>query len=84
MKKKDQISEKLTEIIALRCKKATRKEIKKAVEDIFNMPFENISEIMIKWIAENHHPHTMVALNSTQAVIWESVRGHGNNDYLVD
>lgn len=46
--------------------------------------FEEVSNVMIKYIAENHHPHTMVNIDSTKAELFEGVKSNINNDFLKD
>jgi len=61
--------EKLITIISERCENAKYVDVADAVDDIFKLPFETISEIMIKWMAENQHPHTMAEIDSTKAIL---------------
>lgn len=42
----------------------------KKLGDIYKKSFEESVEFVIKYIAENHHPHTMIQINSTQAILW--------------
>ncbi|HET8737582.1 MAG TPA: hypothetical protein VFM69_13385 [Pricia sp.] len=84
MKNKESIKEKLIKIISQRCEKAPYVDVADAVDDIFNLPFENISEVMIKWMAEKQHPHTMAEIDSTRAILWEGKQAHNNNTYVLD
>ena len=81
---KDTIKEQLIAIISERCEKAPYVDVSNAVDDIFKLPFENISEIIIKWMAENQHPHTMAEIDSTRAILWEGKQAHNNDGFLVD
>ena len=80
---KDTIKEQLIDIISKRCDKTSYIEVANAVDDIFKLPFENISEVMIKWMAENKHPHTMAEIDSVRAILWEGKQVHKNNGFLT-
>lgn len=81
---KDTIKEQLIKIISERCEKAPYLDVANAVDDIFNLPFDNISEIMIKWMAENQHPHAMAEIDNTRSILWEGKQVHNNDGFLVD
>ena len=46
--------------------------------------FEQASEPMMKFLAENHHPHTMAQIESNRAILWEGLNTHHNDEFLVD
>lgn len=81
---KDTIKEQLITIISKRCEKAPYVDVANAVDDILKLPFEEISEIMIKWMAQNQHPHTMAEIDSTRAILWEGKQSHINDGFIVD
>lgn len=78
------IQDKLREIIAKECAESAPTQVDKAVEAIFKLPFEDISQVLIKWMAENQHPHTMCQIDSTEAVLWEGKQSNPTTVYLVD
>lgn len=46
--------------------------------------FEDASEPLIKYLAENHHPHTMAVVESNGATLWEGLKHIENDKYIVD
>ena len=46
--------------------------------------FKKVSEPMIKWMAENQNPHTMVEIDSTKAILWEGKQTHNNKSFIID
>ena len=46
--------------------------------------FEFVSELMIKHLAENYHPHTCCIVDSARAEILEGKTHHKTTKYLVD
>lgn len=46
--------------------------------------FEKAAEPMIKYLAENHHPHMQVLIDSTSAILLEQERMYTNSSYVVD
>lgn len=46
--------------------------------------FEEVTEPLIKWMAENQHPHTTAQIDSISAQLWESKQSHRNEDYILD
>jgi len=46
--------------------------------------FEEAARPLIKWMAENHHPHTSVTLDSTSAQLWEGLESIQVRDYIQD
>lgn len=78
------IKEKLITIINRRCNDASHIDVANAVDDILKLPFEEISEIIIKWVAENKHPHTMVEITNDKAILWEGKKSHLNKNYITD
>ncbi len=80
---KTDLKEKLITIISNRCEKAPYVDVANAVDDILKLPFVEISEIMIKWMAENEHPHTMAEIDSTKAILWEGKSCHINKKFII-
>lgn len=46
--------------------------------------FEKAAEPMIKYLAENHHPHMQVLIDSTSAILLEQEKMYANSSYVVD
>lgn len=46
--------------------------------------FERSVEPLIKYLAENHHPHTMAIVESDGATLWEGQKSIKNDNYIVD
>lgn len=47
--------------------------------------FDNSAKVLIKYLAENHHPHTTVIVTSTNAQLLEGVTSTGEiTEYLKD
>lgn len=46
--------------------------------------FEKAAEPMIKYLAENHHPHMQVLIDSTSAILLEQEKRYTNSSYVVD
>ncbi len=46
--------------------------------------FEDVVKPIIKYMAENYHPHTTLVINSTTAQIVEGVISTRTKEYLVD
>ncbi len=44
--------------------------------------FESVAKMMIKYLAENHHPHTTVIITSTNAELLEGQQSISTNEYL--
>lgn len=60
------------------------KPLSKELGDIFKKSFEESVEVVIKYISEHHHPHTMIQIDSTQAILWEGVKNHLTEKFLKD
>lgn len=56
--------------------------IVKRVEPYIGM--EQAAIPLIKWLAENHHPHTKVIVDSTSAELMEGLSVVNTNKYLKD
>lgn len=48
------------------------------------LTFEQASAPMMKYMAENHHPHTIAHVESNKSVLWEGVKTHLTDEFLVD
>jgi len=46
--------------------------------------FEEIARMMMKYLAEKHHPHTKVIVESNRAEMVEGVKCCNTDEYLVD
>jgi hypothetical protein len=47
--------------------------------------FTELCKPLMKYLAENHHPHTQIIVESNLAVMYEGLKSTGHiNDYLVD
>lgn len=46
--------------------------------------FESAVRPAIKYLAENHHPHTMITIDPTDAHLWEDQKMVRTEEYLVD
>ena len=56
-------------------------QIKEAEKDA---EFEEIARVMMKYLAEKHHPHTKVIVESNRAEMIEGVKCCNTDEYLVD
>ena len=70
------IKEMLISIISKRCDNVPYLDVADAVDDIFKLPFESVSEIMIEWMKKNKHPHMMAEIDCTRATLWEANKSH--------
>lgn len=46
--------------------------------------FERIAREMMRWLAENQHPHTHVVITANTAELSEGVCAINTDEYLVD
>jgi len=46
--------------------------------------FEEAVEPLMKFLSENHHPHTMVEVESNKAVLWEGLQTHLTDKFIID
>lgn len=46
--------------------------------------FEQAAEHLIKWLAENENPHTMITVTSNGAQLFEGKQVHNTNEFLRD
>jgi len=46
--------------------------------------FEKLVRPLMKYLAENHHPHTKIIVESNVAEVVESLRAVVTDEYLVD
>lgn len=46
--------------------------------------FEQVALPVIKYLAENHHPHTTAIFTSNRAEILEGIKSIVNDDYIPD
>ena len=53
-------------------------------EKISEMTFDNSAEFLMKYLAEKHHPHTLVIVESDRAQLLEGVKSINNDQFIVD
>ena len=46
--------------------------------------FDETIKPVMKWLAENQHPHTKIILDSTNAELVEGIKSVVTNEYIVD
>lgn len=46
--------------------------------------FKEAAEVMMKYLAENHHPHTMAQIEANLSILWEGKENYHNDSFLVD
>lgn len=46
--------------------------------------FERVTRPLIKYMAENHHPHTTLIVTAVNAELVEGVMNFPTTDYLLD
>jgi len=46
--------------------------------------FNELARPLIKWIAENKHPHTQIIIDATSAVLWEGIWSLSTEEFLID
>lgn len=46
--------------------------------------FEQVSELCIKYMATNHHPHTKMIVESDRAELPEGIKSNMNTSYIQD
>lgn len=54
------------------------------LKEIEPKTFEEASRPLMKWMAENCHPHTTSIIGSTTAELLESTKCFNTDEYLVD
>jgi len=62
------------------------KSKQKEIEE-YNAQFEGFEDVVkpvIKWMAENMHPHSMVVIDSLHAELLEGSKSVVTDEYLVD
>ena len=57
----------------------TTEQAKKELAD-----FEAVARPLIKYLAENYHPHTMAIVESDKALLFEGLKTVVTDDYLLD
>ncbi len=53
-------------------------------EEILKERFNEAVKPLMKYMAENHQPHTMVVVDSNTAQLYESKRVFQSDEFLVD
>jgi hypothetical protein len=57
---------------------------------IFKVKFKKINDFkeivkpVMKYLAENHHPHTMIEIDSNKSILWEGQKTVVTDEYIVD
>lgn len=46
--------------------------------------FDELVRPLIKWLAENQHPHTQIIIDATSAVLWEGIIALSTEEFLID
>lgn len=46
--------------------------------------FESAANPLIKYLAENHHPHTCAIVESDGAILWEGLKSIRNDKHIQD
>lgn len=46
--------------------------------------FQQVVDPVIKWLAENHNPHTKVFIDNSSAELLNGIEGFGNDKYIKD
>lgn len=46
--------------------------------------FKKVIEPVMKYLAENHHPHVKIIVDSTNAELVEGLWSHNNSEFLKD
>jgi hypothetical protein len=46
--------------------------------------FESVTEPLMKYLSENHHPHTMVEVESNKATLWEGQKSNVTDKFILD
>lgn len=46
--------------------------------------FEKLARALMKWLAENQHPHTHIVITANTAELSEGVSAISTDEYLVD
>lgn len=59
-------------------------DCKEEIEDSQPEDFESASRSLIKFLAENHHPHTKAIIESNKAELVEGIESIIVDDYIVD
>lgn len=49
-----------------------------------NEEFEKLARPLIKYLSENHHPHTKIIIDSVSAEMVEGITAFNTNEYLKD
>ena len=56
----------------------------KNVNVLENEQFKSSVEAVMKWLAENHHPHTKVIIDSDSAELVEGLATHRTDKFIKD
>ena len=46
--------------------------------------FKEASLPLIKWMAQNQHPHTMAEIENNRAILWEGKESNVINEFILD
>jgi thiamine pyrophosphokinase len=52
--------------------------------DVSTGDFDSVADLAIKYLAENHHPHTTMIVTATDAEVAEGVKCYSSDKYLRD
>ena len=60
-------------------------DLKRELEEIEkNDSFDNCVKSVIKYLAENHHPHTKIIIENDKAELVEGIKSIVTDEYIVD
>lgn len=61
-------------------------ELKAAAAELQGTPetFKDVVIPLMKWLADNHHPHTQIVLTASDAVLFEGVKSFSTDDFIKD
>lgn len=54
------------------------------LEYLMPKSFDEAVRPLMRWMAENNHPHTWAIVDSTTAVLTEGVKSYNTDDFIVD
>lgn len=54
------------------------------IEYLTPKTFEDAVRPLMKWMAENYHPHTKIIVESNKAEIVEGIKVINTNEFLID
>ena len=49
-----------------------------------NSNFENACKPLMRYLCENHHPHTKVIIDGNSSLMFEGIQCFNTNDFVID